>query len=161
MDAPWAEKNIFGNTKTTRKLSDSSLRQLDYLIYKCKQKGIYIFLDMLVHREFTAADGVEHAPADLGGKQVGFFSRKIIDLQKEYATQLLNHVNQFTKKAYKDEPAIIASEFINESTIYTPFSGDILTEPYRAELETLWKKSPYKEKNWLPLVWPGMMKRHH
>lgn len=146
MDAPWAEKNIFGKTNSTRKLSEASLRQLDYLVFKCKQKGIYIFLDMLVHREFTAADGVEHAPADLGGKQVGFFSRKIIDLQKEYATQLLNHVNQFTKKAYKEEPAIVASEFINESTIYTHFSGDILTEPYRAELEALWKKSPYKEK---------------
>jgi hypothetical protein len=146
MDAPWAEKNIFGKSNGTRKLSEASLRQLDYLIYKCKQKGIYIFLDMLVHREFTAADGVEHIPADLGGKQVGFFSRKIIDLQKEYATQLLTHVNQFTKKAYKDEPAIVASEFINESTIYTHFSGDILTTPYRTELEALWNKSPYKEK---------------
>lgn len=146
MDAPWAEKNIFGNTKGTRKLSESSLRQLDYLIYKCKQKGIYIFLDMLVHREFSAADSVEHTPPDLGGKQVGFFSRKLIDLQKEFATQLLTHVNQFTKKAYKDEPAIIASEFINESTIYTHFSGDIITKPYRDELEALWKKSTYKDK---------------
>lgn len=146
MDAPWAEKNIFGKTSSTRKLSETSLRQLDYLIFKCKQKGIYIFLDMLVHREFTAADSVEHIPADLGGKQVGFFSRKIIDLQKEFATQLLTHVNQFTKKAYKDEPAIIASEFINESTIYTHFTGDILTKPYRDELEALWKKSTYKDK---------------
>ncbi len=155
MDAPWAATNIFGNTNTTRKLSDASLRQLDYLIYKCKQKGIYIFLDMLVHREFTAADGIEQAPADLGGKQVGFFSRKIIDLQKEFATQLLTHVNQFTKKAYKDEPAIIASEFINESTIFTHFSGDILTKPYRNELEGLWKKSPYKDKQLatLGLTW--------
>jgi hypothetical protein len=146
MDAPWAEKNIFGKSQSTRKLSEASLRQLDYLIFKCKQKGIYIFLDMLVHREFTSADGVEHTPPDLGGKQVGFFSRKIIELQKEFATQLLTHVNQFTKKAYKDEPAIIASEFINESTIYTHFTGDILTEPYKAELEALWKKSAYKEK---------------
>lgn len=146
MDAPWAEKNIFGKATTgTRKLSDISLRQLDYLVYKCKQKGIYIFLDMLVHREFTSQDSVLNTPPDLGGKQVGLFSRRLIDLQKEYATQLLTHINQFTKKAYKDEPAIIGSEFVNESTIFTHYSGDILTQPYRDELSSFWKNSQYKE----------------
>lgn len=146
MDAPWATQNIFGNTESTRKLSDKSMRQLDYLISKCKNKGIYIFLDMLVHRQFTKQDSVENTPPDLGGKQVGFFSKKLIDLQKEYATQLLTHVNQFTKVAYNDEPAIIASEFINESTIFTHFSCDLITPPYRTELESLWKKSPYSNK---------------
>lgn len=146
MDAPWAEKNIFGKASSSRKLSEASLKQLDYLIFKCKQKGIYIFLDMLVHREFTPQDSVLHPLPDLGGKQVGFFSRKIIDLQKEYATQLLTHINQFTKVAYKDEPAIIGSEFINESTIFTHFSGDILTPHYREELLQFWKNSPFKDK---------------
>ncbi|MDR2578650.1 MAG: carbohydrate binding domain-containing protein, partial [Chitinispirillales bacterium] len=142
MDAPWTSPNIFGNTPGTRAFSKESMRQLDYLIARCKEKGIYIFLDFLVHRDFTEADGVENRPPDLGGKQIGFFSRQIIDLQKEYNENLLNHVNQFTGIAYKDEPAIAASAFINESTVFSAFSGDILTPAYREELEGLWE-------NWL------------
>jgi len=143
LDAPWTKPNIFGNTSGTRKFSKESMRQLDYLISRCKEKGIYIFLDLLVHRDFTKEDGVENPPPDLGGKQVGFFSKKIIELQKEYNENLLNHVNQFTKVAYKDEPAIAVSEFINESTIFSTFSGDMLTPPYRRELEELWAQSEY------------------
>jgi len=146
MDAPWSTPNIFGNDSTTRKLSPKSMRQLDYLISRCKEKGIYIFLDLLVHREFMNADGIENKAPDLGGKQVGFFSKKLIELQKEYIQQLLTHVNEFTKVAYKDEPAIVASEFINESTVFTTFSGDILTPPYRAELQDLWNQSDFKDK---------------
>jgi len=140
MDAPWTSPNIFGNAEGTRAFSAESMRQLDYLITRCKERGIYIFLDFLVHRDFTAADGVFDPPPDLGGKQAGFFSRKLIDLQKEYIANLLNHVNQFTGIAYKDEPAIAASEFINESTVFTAFSGDILTPAYRKELESLWEE---------------------
>jgi len=140
IDAPWTSPNIFGNAEGTRALSDESMRQLDYLISRCKERGIYIFLDFLVHRDFTVADGVFDPPPDLGGKQAGFFSRKLIDLQKEYITSLLKHVNQFTGIAYKDDPAIAASVFINESTIFTAFSGDILTQAYRRELEDLWEE---------------------
>jgi len=145
LDAPWTSPNIFGKTPTggTRTFSKESMRQLDYLVSRCKEKGIYIFLDLLVHRDFTKEDGIENRPPDLGGKQVGFFSKKIIELQKEYNENLLNHVNQFTKVAYKNEPAIAVSEFINESTIFSTFSGDMLTPPYRQELEELWAKSEY------------------
>ncbi len=146
MDAVWSTPNIFGNKPSTRALADSSLRQLDYLVYKLKEKGIYVFLDLLVHRDFTEADGIVNRPPDLGGKQIGFFSKDIIALQKEFATQLYNHVNQFTKIAYKDEPAIVATEFINEATIFTHFTGDILTPAYRSELQALWDSSQNKEK---------------
>ncbi|MDG5816977.1 carbohydrate binding domain-containing protein [Chitinispirillales bacterium ANBcel5] len=146
MDAPWSVPNIFGNVEGTRELCPGSMRQLDYLIHRCKEEGIYIFLDLLVHREFTEADGVEHTPPDLGGKQIGFFSEKIIELQKEFNEQLLNHVNEFTEVAYKDEPAIVASALINESTIFGAFSGDILTPPYRQELQDLWAESEFGDK---------------
>jgi hypothetical protein len=141
MDAPWFNPNIFCNASTTRRLCPDALEKLDYLVYCLKQKGIYVYMDLLVHRDFLAADGVTDRTPDLGGKQVGLFSRKLIDLQKEYAAQLLTHVNPHTKTAYKDEPAVAGSEFINESTIFMHFGGDILNEPYRKELEGLWRKA--------------------
>jgi hypothetical protein len=137
MDAPWAKPNIFGGSHLTRTLSQESLDKLDYLIAALKNKGIYIFMDLLVHREFSIEDGVTNAPPDLGGKQVGYFDPKIIQLQKEYAKNLLTHKNSYTGKAYTDEPAIVASEFINESSAFLHFGGDILNQAYREELEEM------------------------
>ena len=94
MDAPWSKPNIFGNTRGTRQLDPTSLEKLDYLIASLKQKGIYVFLDLLVHREFSSKDGVKAPLPDLGGKQVGFFDPTVIELQKEYIEQLLTHKNQ-------------------------------------------------------------------
>ncbi|GAL86462.1 hypothetical protein MYP_3691 [Sporocytophaga myxococcoides] len=135
MDAPWSVPNIFGNVGNSKQLSKESLNKLDYLIYVLKKKGIYIFLDLLVHRDFTEEDGVVNKLPDLGGKQVAYFDPKVIELQKEYIRQLLSHKNAYTKVLYSEEPAIIASEFINESSVFVHFGGDILTPHYRKELQ--------------------------
>jgi hypothetical protein len=146
MDAPWSVPNIFGNKKGTRSLDSAALDRLDYLIYAMKNKGIYIFMDLLVHREFTPEDGVDQ-PMERGGKMTGFFNEKSIELQKEFATQLLTHYNPYTKLQYKDDPAIAASEFINESSLYTHFSGDALSPYYRQELQNKFLEIPaHKDK---------------
>lgn len=147
LDAEWAEPNIFGNAPGTRKLSEESLKKIDYLIYSCKKKGIYLFLDILVNRQFFPLDSVEEQPKELGAKQVGFFSKRLIELQKEYAFQFLTHKNTYTGLAYKDDPAVALSEFINETTIFTDFGTDLAAEgPYRKELEELWNKSKFAGK---------------
>jgi hypothetical protein len=134
MDAPWSIPNIFGNAENTRRLSGKQLDKVDYLIAVLKKRGIYVFLDLLVHREFKESDGVMNKPPDLGGKQVAYFDDKLIELQKEYIEQLLTHKNPYTGLAYKDEPAIVGSEFINESSAFLHFDGDILTPAYKALL---------------------------
>jgi hypothetical protein len=139
MDAPWFTPNIFCNASSTRKLCPESLDRLDYFVYCLRQRGIYIYLDLLVHRDFLSADGVTDKAPDLGGKQVGLFSRRLIELQKEYARQIYSHVNPYTKLSYRDDPAVVASEVINESSLFMHFGGDILTEPYRKELDSIWK----------------------
>jgi hypothetical protein len=145
MDAPWAKPNIFGNAANTLQLSKQSLDKVDYLISVLKKKGIYVFLDLLVHRDFMETDGVMSRPPDLGGKQVGFFDDRLISLQKSYITQLLNHKNPYTGLALKDEPAIIASEFINESSAFLHFQGDILTPEYKQVLTEKFNEDPNNE----------------
>jgi hypothetical protein len=138
MDAPWAAPNIFGNKAGTRKLDSASLDRLDYLHAAFKKRGIYIMPDLLVHREMTESDGApERAP--LGAKQVGTFSRKLIELQKEYAKTLLSHVNPYTKRAWKDDPSVAMTEFINESSIFANFDAGTISGAYRKELDSLWK----------------------
>lgn len=139
MDAPWAAPNLFSQKGGAgRALDPKSLDQLDYLISALKKRGIYVFLDLLVHREFPA-NAIPAPTPDLGGKQVGIYARELIDLQKEYATQLLTHVNAYTRLAYKDEPAIVASEFINESTIFSTFGGNIVEGVWWKRLDSLWQ----------------------
>ncbi len=146
MDAPWASPNIFGNKGKTRKLDPASMDKLDYLIAQCIKRGVYIYLDLLVHRAFYPEDGIDVPPVadNKGAKQTGIFSKKLIELQKEYADQLLNHINPYTKRAYKDEPAIIGSEYINESTIYSHFEGDAIPPEYRKELNQMYQKAGHK-----------------
>jgi hypothetical protein len=85
MDGPWARPNVFGNATTTRKLDPAQMEKVDYLIAALKKKGVYVYLDLLVHRDFLKADGVEDPAPEWGGKQVGFFAPRLIELQKEYA----------------------------------------------------------------------------
>ena len=58
MDAEWAEPNIFGNADSTTALDPAALRNLDYLVNACKKRGIYLFFDMIVNRQFMPKDGV-------------------------------------------------------------------------------------------------------
>ena len=139
MDAPWAVPNLFSQKGGSgRQLDSTSLDQLDYLVAALKKRGIYIFMDLLVHREFPA-DAIPAPTPDLGGKQVGIYARELIERQKEYATQLFTHKNPYTGLAYKDEPAVVASEFINESTIFSTFGGNIVAGVWWQRLDSLWK----------------------
>lgn len=154
MDAPWSTPNIFGNKTGTRKLDSASLDRLDYLHAALKKRGIYIMPDLLVHREMTETDGApEKAP--LGAKQVGTFSRKLIELEKEYARNLLSHVNPYTKLAWKDDPSVAMTEFINESTIFANFDAGTIQGAYKRELDSLWKAAgntgdlAYFELDWM------------
>lgn len=146
MDADWARPNIFGNRETTRRLDPEILDRLDYFIARLKSKGIYIFLDLLVHRDFKQLDGIEYRPPELGGKQVAYFDDEIIELQKDYARQLLTHKNPYTNLHYYEEPAIVASEYINESSGIIHFGGDILPDAYRKKLEKKFIEYGYEGK---------------
>ena len=124
LDAEWGTPNIFAfsrgqRVKTTRKLDPRSMERLDYLVYCLKQEGIYIYLDMMTYRKFKEGDGVIDADKlpDVG-KPYNMLNRHLIELQKEYATNLWTHYNPYTKLAYKDDPAFVMSEIIAECDLF-------------------------------------------
>ena len=137
MDADWAEPNIFDQSyDDTQHLSAECVDRLDYLISELKQRGIYIYLDLLVHRKFKAGDGVrEWEQVGNGAKVVAHFDPRIIELQKKYAHDLYTHVNKYTGLRYCDDPAIAMSEIINESSLFWRGGYGSVPESYIADLD--------------------------
>lgn len=136
MDFSFEPKGIFKDTnpgkkdpqmKKTGVLSKEQLDKLDYLIYQLKLRGIYIDMNLLVSRHFTKADGVIDADKfGLAAKPASMFDRKLIELQKQYARDLLTHYNPYTKLRYCDDPVVAMTEITNENSILHSWHSDIL-----------------------------------
>ena len=142
LDGEWSTPNIFQFTRgenkpNTMSFDPESMDRLDYLIYCLKKEGIYVYMDLLTYRRFETGDGVESA-YQLGdaAKPYSTFNRRLIELQKKFNSDLWNHVNPYTKLAYKDDPVIVMSEITNECDLW---SQDVKVEPYRSELEALYR----------------------
>ncbi len=130
-------------------LSAVQLDKLDYLIAQLKKNGVYVNLNLHVSRTFSAADGF---PASVGqiptsfDKRVDEFDPRMIQLQKNYAHDLLTHVNPYTHLSYTADPAVAVVEINNENSLVgdpwlTLGAGlDTLPEPFRGELVGMWNK---------------------
>ncbi len=128
---------------TTQHLSPEGMRALDKTIYELKRHGIYVVLDPWVQRCFKEADGV----ADYGklGRRGNFnlhphiyFDERMQELIRKQWQQFWTHTNEFTGTAYRDEPAVILTEVINEGLL-TGLSG--VTRPYyRQELLAIYRR---------------------
>src|SRR5262249_14002645 len=94
-----------------------------------------------VGRSYKAGDGVRDFDKIQWGKGLTLFDPRLIELQKEYARKLLTHVNPYTRKAYRDEPAIAIVEILNENGLYlgfrapTPYYDEELTAVYNSWLQ--------------------------
>lgn len=146
LDSQWHTPHLFHFTKgprmTASHLDPESIDRLDYLIKCLKDEGIYTYMDMFTYRHFRSEEGV--AAADQlpdAGKPYCLFSRKLIDLQKELATELWTHVNPYTGLAYCDEPAIVLAEIVNECDFFhvSKKNPTEYIEPYRTEFMTMFR----------------------
>lgn len=138
--------------ESTRALDPEAMARLDYFIACCKDNGIYIDLNLNVSRPFTAADGVKQVDWLGYGKALTYVDPQLIRLQKEYAAQLLDHVNPFTGHRYAEDPAIALVELVNENSLLESWVKGRLrgrqTTPagtwcdippaYAADLDRLW-----------------------
>ena len=151
MDNPWSGQSgvIFDrSTGGTRHFHPDQLDKFHFLLSHMKRNGIYANLNLLVSREFQTADGIPDA-ADLwaGGRVVNMFDPEMIELQKEYARNLLTGVNAYTGLALKDDPVVAMVEIANENSIYgywknsdltTQDNGGILLPRHDQMLDELW-----------------------
>jgi len=116
MDSRWG--NIFDpNREDTQRLNPATIDRLDFFVAELKKRGIYTNLNLNVSRQYKKGDGVRDY-AILGyGKGATYFNERLIELQKEYARQLLTHFNPYTKSEYRNEPAVAVVEMVNENSL--------------------------------------------
>ena len=75
-------------------------------------------------------------------KSLTLYDKRIIELEKEYARNLLTHVNPYTKTEYRNEPAIAIVEILNENGIVKAFvRRRIFTQTNWTALYNTWLKA--------------------
>ncbi len=126
-DANWVHPNIFGSDpRDTRHFDPRSLEAIDYWVKCLEDEGVYIWLDMHYLRELKPGDGVTQGWNEIvraKGIMWGFnyVNPQLIELMKDLQHQYLGHVNKYTGRAYKDDPAVVGVLITNENDLTTHY----------------------------------------
>jgi hypothetical protein len=124
IDNGWSASSLMEQGQDTRHLNPVTLDRLEKFIFELKRNGLYIDMNLHVSRTFSTKDGVVAADSILNyGKGVTYFDPLLIELQKEYATQLLTHMNPYTGLALTDDPVMAVVEITNENSLYRMWRG--------------------------------------
>ncbi|GAB4445600.1 MAG: hypothetical protein OHK0015_48090 [Chloroflexi bacterium OHK40] len=117
LDLPAPRGLIDDTSDTTQSFDREQLDHLDYWVAQLKRHGIYCDLNLVVGRCYKAGDGVRDY-AEVGwAKALTYFDPRLIELQQDYARQLLTHYNPYTRTEYRHEPAIVIVELVNENSL--------------------------------------------
>jgi len=100
-------------------IENDHLRLLDLLISECANSGIYTVLTPIAWWNSPTGGGF----SDLYTMHQMTTDPAAREVQCNYLRQFVNHVNQFRKRPYRDDPAVAGFETINEP-IYPPGTTD-------------------------------------
>lgn len=145
MDTLRAPNGIWeAGTFDKQALDAEQLDRMDYFVHQLKNQGIYININLKVGRKTVEADGIEQADLfPTYDKGPDHYHPRLIELQKDYARDLLTHENPYTGNRYVDEPALAMVEIVNESGLVREwYRGmlDDLPEQHTQPLEALWNQ---------------------
>ncbi len=118
--------------KPTTELNPDALDKFDYLLHACKERGIYMTIDMFVHRGFEKGEipELDRRSDDLDDlKTLIPISKAAMQNWKDFTKNLLTHVNPYTGMRWVDDPALISISMVNENTIPFLYSGRISKRP--------------------------------
>lgn len=156
MDASWAYNGgllAYTSTSSTN-FNPANLERLHYLVARLKAHGIYSDINLLVGREYRAADGLGAEVTGMDWKDahiLGCFYAPALALHKDYATKLLAPTNRFTGLPLAKDPAVAFVEIINENGIIQKWLDgglDRLPSRYATNLQARWN-------GWLAARYPN------
>ena len=135
-----------------------SPRPTDFFINELAQRGIWVNINLHVGRAHSEYLGLSETNRGYD-KMADIFTPALIDAQKQYATQLLTHVNPYRNVRYADDPAVAFVEITNEDSFFMwsaeetlrtlpTYYADILQDRYN-----LWLQQRYTSHNALQAAW--------
>lgn len=155
--------SIWTTVNPDRVINPAKLDLFDYFVWELKKRGIYTNINLLCSRPFNQGSDL---PADINlisdwkvRNALGFFDPQTRQLQKDFARDLLLHVNPYTGNAYINEPAVAFIEINNENGLthaYLSSQLDPLPPHYRNLLNAQWNnwlKAKYAAHSALQAAW--------
>jgi len=152
LQASWAVDSggsIWKKRRVYLELDPVQLDKLDFLFAAFKRHGIYSNLNLQTTRLYVPEMGfpksVLKIPFELD-KRIDKVDRKMIQLQKQYASGLLDRTNPYTGLRYRDDPSLAFVEINNENSLVgwpgEPVADQLnsLPEPFRQEVVTRWNE---------------------
>ncbi|MBR4171612.1 MAG: carbohydrate binding domain-containing protein [Kiritimatiellae bacterium] len=158
------EQGILTEDFRTRRQFDPERRdRQDYLLSQFKKRGIYVNMNLHVARTLDARDGF--APGSpWANKGVDQFDPRVIEMEKEYARELLSHVNPYTGLSYLKDPVVAVVELNNEDALWCEYlhgGTDHLGEPYATVFRNQWNDwllKKYASSERLQAAWRQQMR---
>ena len=159
-DSVDSERGLLKTNPDTGKVEPDSdkMDKLCYLLAELKERGIYWYINLYVSRPICSGDDVTyHDTTNM--LPAGYWNRSLIDVQNEYAKQILTWYNPYTHMTISEDPALAMADMNNEKSIYTgKLTGT--TGSYYNELNekfSEWLRSKYSSREelkqaWLPLT---------
>lgn len=144
LDSQWGQDRslIKYNDSTSRQLNEDQLDKFDYFVAELKKQGIYTNINLNVGRGFKPGDEVPETELLGLAKAATLYDDRLIMLQKEYARQLLTHINPYTGNPYTDEPAVILVEIVNENSLVEAWFSDRLNGKTYSVNPSTWSGVP-------------------
>jgi hypothetical protein len=155
---------IWKKGRTHIEIDPVQVDKMDWFIACLKKEGIYTNINLQTAREMVPELGFPESVRQIPNfqKKIDKVNRKMIGYQKEYAKDLLDRVNPYTKLKYKDDPALVKIEINNENSLVgwpgeSPGAGlAALPSPFREEVLTAWNRwllAKYKNDAGLSTAW--------
>jgi len=146
------------NAKDGKTISSEALDRLDYFIDQLARLGIFVDINLHVGRAHSEYLGLPKTNRQYD-KISNIFTPALIDAQKQFARQLLTHVNPYRKVRYADDPAVAIVEITNENSFFMwaseetlrtlpAYYANILQKKYNA-----WLEKRYGSDEKLRMIW--------
>ena len=140
-------------------IDEAQRERLEYLIAQLKRRGIYLNLNLHVAHEIDERDGIPKTP--WANRGVDYFYAPLIAKEREYARDILSHVNPHTGLALKDDPVVAMVEINNENGMFSTWPNGLLDggerfgREYQDEFRRQWQEFSGSKKDYLRAKSPG------
>ena len=146
------------NAADGKDIAPEALDRLDFFINQLALHGICVNLNLHVGRAHSEYIGLPETNRQYD-KISNIFTPALVDAQKDYARQMLSHVNPYRGIRYADDPAVAIVEITNENSFFMwsseetlrtlpPYYAGILQKKFNA-----WLKQQYGSDEKLREAW--------